>query len=1268
MNSLSILLCLLGSIEVNAIGNNRLEVAIRIDHADKGPYLIEDGVWLNKAGEPDLPSLLYRIGLPQDGGVDVRIAEKVEKKQRGISVMPVYYAGIREGVPFERVIDTSEVYRQDRYFPYDIVEISQPGYYRDIYVATLRINPVQYNPLKREATFITFLKLELTFRGTPQPRAVHDKGFEELYEQKILNYAQCRTWRREPTPEVRSGPFEQGVWYKIEVEEGGAYKIGYDEIVQAGLNPQQFDPVTIKLFTAPFDVLPGGVTSVFPDSLIEIPVYVHGEDDHQFDQGDYVLFYGFPASHYTLAPELIWYDNGYARNNVYWFTFGGAPGERMAEVDAAWNGDDPDTTVTEIVHVEQDIGNPTRSGINWYWLDVSPGTGPLGSGSISLNHPYARGPAEITLGLFTLSAATFLYEFSIDGDIFFSETLYLPLRSTWPPHYLTGTMSLSSDSSRLDINIIRPAGVTIPLTAYFNGADIRYTRLADLFQPFHAYLDTAQAYTIQCLNANNDPFILDISDERAPRRLVNYDDENNTLRLTGSTDTVQLLYFTTDAHARSASLVAANPGKVRSPSSGCEYLFITHPKFLTAIQPLVAYRNQDYITRVVTVDEIFDDFSFGKYDPRAIKHFLYYTTNNWTMVPKYIFIVGDATYDYKNNLKKENPPNYVPMYEAGTQLAGNAGMPPNFIDDGYYVNFGGGESMILGRIPVRNTQDVRDFIDKLFTYETQNIDGMWSKNIILAGDDEYSNAALYGDGITHVDGCESVMVRVPDSLYDFNKIYMVSYPPFTYPTKKPNAQAAFIKALNDGCFAGLYLGHGNTHQLADEALFDGTTDVPKVHNGRRYFFFYYGSCTVGRFDDSDFECIAEEFVRGTEGAIGTMGETGPCGALSNISIGRTLFEYLTTTDLTMGECFHLSEINEYILLGDPATKLRTAEDYVQLDALQDSLRPVDSLQIVSGRSPYYLKVFVRDTTTIDRIDETTEDRLSGYIYREVQAGSGLEPFGYHIDGKEVYEGYWDVDTAVVIAPRVSTTNLPVLRATTFADTTSGELDSIRLYGSAAASADESGPEVQFYDGARLLQDDDWVDQEMVLTVKVSDPTGINLLNSVDDTRGFFLYINDDVVSKIDLRDNFIYDKNSCTTGRSTVALNFVDAVDTVTVNVADNLYNQTTTAIVLNTEIYGRVSIDDLLIYPNPLQSESGVWFTWVLTQSGLVDLQVFTIAGRLIKRIENIYSSAGYNQVYWNTQDDSMDDIANGVYIVKAVVHAENARDDVTETFVIAR
>ncbi|UCC11023.1 MAG: hypothetical protein JSW02_06565 [candidate division WOR-3 bacterium] len=1268
MTSLFVVLCMLGSVDVNIIGSNRLEIAIRIDDIGEAPFFIEDGVRLNKAGEPDLPSLLYRIGLPQDGGVDVRIVEKRDKKLRDVEILPVYHAGIREGIPFERAVDTGEVYRQDRFFPSEIVEMSRPGYYRDLYVAALRVNPVQYNPVKREATIITFLRLELTFTGTPRPKTVLDRGFEELYERMILNYAQCRTWRREPQPDIRSGPFEQGVWYKIEVASEGAYKIGYDEIVQAGLNPQQFDPVTLKLYSAPFDLLPGNVTMVFADSMIEIPVYVQGEDDHQFDPGDYLLFYGFAASHFTFTPEVSWYDNGYASRNVYWLTFGGAPGRRMVEVEAAWNGNNPDTTVTEIVHFEEDIGNPTRSGVNWYWLDVSPGTGPLGSGSISLEHPFARGPAEITLGIFTMTGATFLYECAIDGDVFFSETLYVPARTTWPPYYLTGTVSLSTDSSILDIDIIRIAGVSTNLTAYFNSADLRYTRLADLSRPFHAYMDTARAYTLECANAHDDVFILDITDGHTPRRLVNYYDEAGTIRLSSSTDSVQLLYFTTDVHAEAATLIAADPGRARSPSSGCEYLFITHPKFLTALQPLVAYRSQDYITRVVTVDQLYDDFSFGKYDPLAIKHFLYYTTNNWTMIPKFILLVGDATYDYKNNLRKENPPNYVPMYEAGTQLAGNPGMPPNFIDDGYYVNFGGGESMVLGRITVRNTHEVRDFIDKLFMYETQNIDGMWSKNIILAGDDEYSGTAGFGDGILHVAGCESIKAHVPDSLYDFTKIYMVSYPPFTYPTTKPGAQADYVRALSDGCYAGLYLGHGNTHQLADEVLFDGTTDVPKVHNGRRYFFYYYGSCTVGRFDDSDFECIAEEFVRGTEGAIATMGETGPCGALSNINIGQHLFEYLTTTDLTMGECFHLSEVGEYVFIGDPATRPRAVKDYTQIDAVQDSLRPVDSLLIMSERSPYYMKVFVRDSTTIDRIDETTVDRLSGYIFRYVQSGGGFVPFGYRIDGKEVYEGYWDTDTAIMIAPRVSTVNLPVLSVTTFADSTSSELDSIRLYGSAAVSADVEGPQVQFYDGARLLQDDDWVNQDIVLTVKVSDPSGINLLNSVDDTRGFFLYINDDVASKIDLRDNFIYDKNSCTTGRSTAALSFADAVDTIIVNVADNLYNQTTATIVLNTELYGRVSIEDLLIYPNPLQSESGLWFTWILSQSGVVDIQVFTIAGRLIKRIENIYCSAGYNQVYWNTQDDSMDDIANGVYIVKAVVHAENASDDVTETFVIAR
>ncbi|GAJ15088.1 unnamed protein product, partial [marine sediment metagenome] len=95
---------------------------------------------------------------------------------------------------------------------------------------------------------------------------------------------------------------------------------------------------------------------------------------------------------------------------------------------------------------------------------------------------------------------------------------------------------------------------------------------------------------------------------------------------------------------------------------------------------------------------------------------------------------------------------------------------------------------------------------------------------------------------------------------------------FTYPTTKPNAQEAFIRELNKSGYAGVYYGHGNTHQLAHEGLFYDT-NIPSIKNSRRYFFYYFGSCTVGRFDDSDYECIGEQLVRMKGGAIGTMAET-----------------------------------------------------------------------------------------------------------------------------------------------------------------------------------------------------------------------------------------------------------------------------------------------------------------------------------------------------------------------------------------------------------
>lgn len=1288
MISLCLLLLLVNGSKIKELGTKGLEIAYTFDEQTRekptfnrletrSPIEFTDGVRFNKTGEPDLQSIFYRIGIPQNGNVEITLTRGREEIYRDIDIAPVITPGLEE--PSQEKVESilSNVYKDNNFFPADLMEISPPGYFRDIYTVTVRVNPVQYNPVTREVRVIKDFTLHVKYLGTPKNKAIIDHGFDDIYKRTIINYDQCKNWRREPL-QIIENPFETGVWYKIEVDEEGLFKIDHDVLEAADIDPAQFDPQTMKIFTAAFDLLPRDVQNAFADSLIEIPVYVAGEDDHSFDPQDYLIFYGHPANYYYTDTILNWFENGYALNNAYWFTFGSSNGQRMASVDAAWNGSTPDTLVDEIVHFEHDVSNPTRSGTNWYWLDVSSFGGSPGSGSINMEHLHAAGSAEVSLGLFTLDYGSYIYQIDANSTIFFHDTLALTVQDHLPPHYLTGNGVLNGDSSVLTLTIAGYSGSGGDLTAYMNGVDLRYQRQTIMDEPFHGIFTSGQTYSIECSNTGSEPVLLDITDSQKPKILSGYSLNSNRLQLSGTVDSIQLLYFSKSSFAKNVVLQDCNPGNLRVASTGCEYLIITHPDFYNAIMPLVDYRSSEYITKVIRVDEIYDDFAYGKYDPLAIKHFLYHTTNNWTIVPTYVLLVGDATYDFKNNLGKENPPNYIPMYENGSTLSGNPGIPPaaNVIYEGEYVNFdGSGESMILGRITVRNNKEVRDFIDKLTTYETQNIDGMWNKRIILAGDDEYGTN--WEGPYLHCGACENLIPWVPDSFYDFAKVYMVSYqpyPPYSGETEKVSARNAFIRELNKGGYAGVYFGHGNMHDLAHEGLFYDT-HIPLVRNKRRNFFYYFGSCTVGRFNDSNYECIGEQFVRIRDGAIGTLAATAGTNCGPNLSIGERLMSCLTEpdTNMTMGECCFAARDGlwylHYLLIGDPATRMRKPVTQISMSAQPDSLRPVDKLTVITDESRFYMKSFVRDTTTIEGFNETTADRISHRVYRMVQNGSNSwVPFGYFIDGKEIYNGYWDNDTAIIIAPRVVTTHRPVLKLSSYINNKTGFHDSTLIFGNAAPTTDNEGPEVALYDGARLLADDDWVEKEFTLTGRVSDSSGINLLNSVHDTRGFYLYINQDSENKIDLRDYFMYDRNSYTTGEFNVDIELPEAVDTLTIFVSDNYYNQTVAKIILNAELFGRISIDNFLIYPNPIEDDNGAWFTFYLSNSGLVDIKIFTIAGRLIKTIADRPVQAGYNQIFWDGYDEYSDEISNGVYLVKAFVRNQDSRDEAIEKFIIAR
>jgi len=1276
-----IFLVFFSSFNISELGDQGVQIDFNGSKINIHDLRFSGAVSFAKPGEPDIPSLNFIVGVPQDGSFDVKIMENQTETFRGIDIKPVIPLAIYEALVSEEHDFRSEVYKQGRLYPEQIIEVSKPGYLRDIKVINIRLNPVRYNPVKKELIISRVLKVMVNFKGTHRIRPIMDNSFEGIYQRTIINYEQCKNWRREILQQPIKNPFSTGVWFKIETGEEGIYKIGYDELRNAGIDPKQFDPKTMKIYNAAFDLLPQNVQNAFADSLIEVPVFVEGEDDHNFDKQDYLIFFGFPASHFIPDTSLRWFENGYALKNVYWFTFGGTYGKRMERINAAWNNSNPDTTVKEVLHIEQDLYNPTRSGINWYWQDLSLGTAESTTIRLPVAHPSACGQTQLTVSIFDSMAPNsqpFWIRFSLNGASFFDDTIILPQAMSLPAVKLTGNGTLSGDSSDFEFSTRRPTGTTVKLTMYLNCLDFEYQRLADVTYPFHAYFKNSGDYTIRCKNANSKPFILDITELRSPKMFYNFTTTGKIITFSSHCDSFQLLYLAQLNSTFNAALIPANPGHLRVADNGCEYLYITHKNFYNSIMPLVNYRRQEYSTKVLTVDAIFDDFSYGKYDPLAIKHFLYHTYNHWTTIPKFVLLVGDATYDYKNNLGKENPPNFIPMYEAGTTLSGNPGIPPNYIYEGEYVNFFGTEAMVLGRITVRNNQEVRDFVDKLIAYEHSDIDGIWNKRIILSADDEYATG---WEGVEHSAACETMSVVVLDSLYDRAKVYELSYlpfPPHETGTTKPLATADFIKELNKGALIGCFFGHGNTHQLSHEKLFYGT-DIPLINNGKRYFFFYFASCTVGRFDDSDYECIAEEFVRIKHGAIGTMGAHAGSNTGTNLPIGLILFGLFTEpdTNLTMGECYHIAKhsgggVSIYLLLGDPATKIRKVKQSFNVQAIPDSIRPLEKLKIVSDKKPYYISAYIKDTTHIKWIDATTANKISGHIRRAVRynVGSGdTVIFDYNIEGKEIYQGYWTGDTARVVVPQISTTNMPTIKLSGYKEQTSAYTESIRVYGTAIPSTDHSGPEVQLYDGARRLKNGDWVDKNFTLTGVVTDESGINLLNSKEDARGFFLYIGkDNVVNRVDLRNNFIYNQNSYSEGEFRTEITLENPQESITVYVSDNNFNQTINKVLLNTNIYERISIENVLIYPNPVKNDDGIWMTFILSQSAKVTIKIYTIAGRLVKIIPYISCHPGYNQKLWDGRDEYGDNLSNGVYLVHILAEGSSGVDKKIEKFIIAR
>ncbi|RLD90376.1 MAG: hypothetical protein DRJ09_04495, partial [Bacteroidetes bacterium] len=124
-----------------------------------------------------------------------------------------------------------------------------------------------------------------------------------------------------------------GNWIKVKVTESGIYKITYNELSQMGFDVS-VNPKNIAVYGNGGGLLPEQNDLFRYDDLVENPIRLVGEEDNQFNPGDYLLFYAQGSVkwvHDKITNTFRHQNNIYDDYAYYFITVLNRPAKRITE-------------------------------------------------------------------------------------------------------------------------------------------------------------------------------------------------------------------------------------------------------------------------------------------------------------------------------------------------------------------------------------------------------------------------------------------------------------------------------------------------------------------------------------------------------------------------------------------------------------------------------------------------------------------------------------------------------------------------------------------------------------------------------------------------------------------------------------------------------------------------------------------------------------------------------------------------------------------------
>ena len=1169
------------------------------------------------SGFPDIPSQSIIIGISDS--FSIRAEKEVVPYGKG-RVKPVPTPNLRNDIWEYKITENDSVYSTSDFYPNDDAVFLDMGDFRSQHIAAIRYYPVRFNPETGEIELVKKLTVSVIFHN-PSGKTVPEGRYEHILKNLLSNYKSALRLRRRKQRKEYYNPFSPSDrWYKFYINSNGIYKLDYNLLSNLGIQPETISPDDVRLFNGGGRKLPA-ITFEQP-KLQEIPLLFFGDDDKSIEPEEYFIFWG-NGINFLKTIDLANYSfnyHPYARENCYFIAIGGdfsTPAARMEQFTKYAKYEEKETGFALDHFEEKRIYN---AGIDWGWDRFTTRTYSFTEDRIASSNGVVRAypqPSYIV----------------VNGEA----SSYDPIDRGFPVSTLApGTNHISFHYSR---------------ETFFYYFEVEYEKRLSLADDSLTFLSPKEAGTYRYNIEGDSIWIFDVTDRFSVRYSVGG-------TVTDSVDSVRRIYFaTTPSSFRRVQMADYIPDLgLRADISGGEYIIIADEEFnITDIRDF-REKFSGFRVKVATLQQIYNEFSWGVFDPGAIRNYIKYALENWGVPPEFVLLVGDGHYDYKEITTR----NANPLPPAGEGV---------YFSDDWYLKTDPASlvpQVAAGRFCANSQRELDIITSKVIDYEYNPHFGNWRNRYILCGDDENTTTS-------HSEGMHTTQTSELQNFLPYwgerRMLYMVEYP-MNSQRLKPEANADLINWINEGAVVVNFIGHGNYHLWAHEHLFDSNSDIARLSNGRMLPLVNSFSCAVSEFFVPGFECLSERMQREADkGSIASIAATGPTTPSPNASLNYNLFNllFMNRPKPYLGEALLAAKIlgtyssndAQYLLFGDPATRLANPD----LPVVIDSMTPDEFIALT--RITIYGSV--RDTSgELLPIDGKVNIKVfdSDYIKTYTLADGTGSTIQYTKPGNILFSGEFTVTKgefqAGFILPREISYGANCARITAYAynDTfdAAGGLDSIPISThSEITELDTIPPSVKIYIGNKGFSDFDLVPNGSVLYAEVSDESGINTTGQVGHT--ITLIIDENIEQSTDITGYFRYNIDSSTDGLIVYTLPLLSpGIHTAAVKVWDNFGNATLETV--HFEVADdNISVKEILPYPSPFTD--GVWFTFILYGEGEADISIFTLSGRLVRRLKDNICINGFNKIYWDGKDENGREVPNGTYLYKLVVRKNDTKKE---------